>query len=230
MFDADELERVVDLQGKSYRLLRWVGESLNGGTLTFNTVHEAMGLTEAARDWLTRHYASLPSEARPDDKADLPAFASLFASYLTTSFELIEKPGARRISSSRCYCSYCSYLSQANYLRARTPGKKAQASVRQMKELYLNALLADVAKVPDPHARANTVLENPALAPAVSYATYGRELVRRSEWASQGEGVLVLWREIAWERGKLKKNFTLSARAITNAEAAIVEQLLRAVP
>lgn len=224
MFDPQELERVVDLQQKSYQLLRWVNDALRSGTLNFSTVHQADDVSEAAKQWVGRHFHSLPGDARPNE-TELEPFARLFASYLTTSFDLIAQPGMRRVSDTGCYCTFCSYLASADHLRVRTPDKKAKQRAQQMKDLYLSSLIAESGAALTAAGR-QALLSDPNLADDISFATYGRELVRRSQFASQGEGVLVLWREIAWDhRSKVKKGFALSAKRILDAETALVARL-----
>lgn len=120
MFDPEDLERVVTLQQKSYQLLRWVNDALRSGTLNFNQVHEAADVSVAAKEWVGRHFHSIPAEARPD-AAELEPFARLFASYLTTSFDLVAQPGTRRVPPAGCYCGFCSYLAAADHLRVRSP-------------------------------------------------------------------------------------------------------------
>jgi hypothetical protein len=225
MFSSGEVEKVVALQQKSYNLLRWVGDALRGGTLRFGAVHDGLGFAQAAREWLERSWDGLPADARPA-REDLDAFAHLFASYLQTSYELVESPGRRLVSPSGCYCRFCAYLVSASHLRVRTPDRKAKEKARQMKEMYL-AALATEAGDPSPYAAAERLLTDPSLAEDIAWAAYARELLRRSEFASQGEGVLVLWREIAWDlrSGRLKKNFEPSAERILRAEAAILSRL-----
>ena len=224
MFDSNDLQCVVGLQQKSYVLLKWVNEALRAGSLSFGAVHEAATLSEAATDWLRRTEASLPAAVRPDEN-NRAAFAHLFVSYLTTSYVLREEPGNIRITARHgCYCQFCSYLASANYLAVRTPDKKAAARAREMKDLYLFALAKEIDITLAPAER-EALITHPTLAGAVTYATYGTELLRRSQFASQGEGVLVLWREMAWEKGRLKKGFVLSAERILASEAALVTHL-----
>ena len=223
MFDAEEIRRVVDLHQKSYALLKWVNDSLRAGTLSFGVIHEATTLSEAAADWLYRHAENLPAALRPNE-GDLEPFAHLFVSYLTTSYYLKEEPGTIRVSRSGCYCRFCSYLSSANYLLVRTPDKKATCRAREMKELYLAGLARELGIVLPPAER-EALLSHPTLAESVTYAAYGNELRRRSQFASQGEGILVLWREIAWQTGRLKKGFVLSAERILKSETALLDHL-----
>ena len=221
MFEPDVLARVVDLQGRSYRLLRWVGESLRSGTLRFGVVHDTLEWSVAAREWVGRNRESLPPDVRPSPD-ELDAFAHLFASYLSTSFDLAGQASVQKASTTGCYCRFCAYLVAASRLRVKTPDRKAAQGARQMKELYLSALASETG-TPLPYPALDALLSDPTLAEDIAWATYGREIVRRSQFASQGEGVLVLWREIAWDkRGKIRKNFALSAERILRAEAAIV--------
>lgn len=227
MFNPNELERVVTLQQKSYQLLRWVNDALRSGTLNFNKVHHAADVSVAAEEWVGRYFHSIPADARPDE-SELEPFARLFASYLTTSFDLVAQPGMRRVSSHHCYCAFCSYLAAADHLRVRSPDKKARQRAQQMKDLYLSSLAAE-AGVALSAADRESLLSDPKTADDLAFAAYGRELLRRSQFASQGEGVLVLWREIAWDqKGKVKKGFTLSAERILQAEATLVERLAQA--
>jgi hypothetical protein len=224
MFDTDEVRRVVDLQQKSYELLKWVNDALRTGTLSFSAIHEATTLAEAAADWLRRQRANLPPSLRPAE-SDLEPFAHLFVSYLTTSYQMKENPGTvLRSAHHGCFCYFCSYLAAANHLTVRTPDKKASARARELKDLYLSALAQELAIPLSPTER-EALITHPTLAEAVTYATYGKELIRRSQFASQGEGILVLWREIAWEKGRLKKKFSLSADRILASEAALVAHL-----
>ena len=226
MFNADEIRQVVHLQQKSYALLKWVNEALRLGTISFGVIHEATTLSEAAADWLRRHAASLPVTLRPEPQ-EIDSFAHLFVSYLTTSYYLREEPGTERLPSRRgCYCRFCSYLSSADYLLVRTPEKKAITRSREMKELYLAGLAREL-EIALPPAERESLLSHPPFADAVTYAAYGTELIRRSQFASQGEGILVLWREMAWQKGRLKKGFILSAERILASEDALVAYLRR---
>ena len=71
----------------------------------------------------------------------------------------------------------------------------------------------------------DTVRGSEDLREQVAIATWGAEMLRRSEFASQGEAVLILWREFAWDSGRLKRDFRITARAICDAERRIVERL-----
>ncbi len=217
MLNREQMERVVSLQAKSHNLLRWVNEALRAGTLSLTVIHDATTLTDAAMEWIRRNYASLPLAVRPAE-GDIEPFAHLFVSYLTTSYELRSVPGTVAVTGRRgCYCGFCAYLVSANYLTVRKPDKKALARAQEMKDLCLVGL-AQEEGISLSATKRQVLLSDTSLARTIAYATYGRELLRRSQFASQGEGVLVLWREIAWKDGRLDKRFVLSAEQIMVAE------------
>ncbi len=223
VFRHEEIHRAVLLQEKSYRLLRWVQQRLRTSALKFDQVHQAMSISDAAEQWLRRHWNSLPHDARPQRQEDLEPFAHLLASYLATSFEL--KPQDLYWESyCGCRCRWCSYLVAGPRLKAKKVTKKARREAEQLKTVYLQGLAQSLGRnLPQPR------LEELAAAQEhqrqVSLATYGNELVRRTRFASQGEGILVLWREIAWKDNHPIKDFRLQADEMLQAQ----EHLLCAI-
>ena len=218
MFNRTELTKVVDLQQKSFALLQWVRNQMDAGTLDVSTLQNATAFYSVAFAWITRNLSHFPPETRPDE-ADTERFTHLFVSFLTTSFEL---PPPKAGPSKRVPERFA-HFAPPSRLRARTPGRKAAASAHQMKHLYLTGLADDLGvTLPYAEREGLATLET---AQSVSLATYGRELIRRSEFASSGEGVLVLWREFAWANGKLNKKFVLAAAQILEAEAQITARI-----
>ena len=118
----------------------------------------------------------------------------------------------------------CTYLASANHLKLRKPSKKAKDDSVKLKSIYLNTL-AEKLELALINSEIESIINNPELANEVSLATYCNELFRRSEFTSQGEGVLILWREIAWEGTNLKKNFRLSTDKIIAAENEIIKRM-----
>jgi hypothetical protein len=226
MFDLEQLSRIVGLHEKSYALLRWVKLTLRTGGLSFTVVHDANDSVAAAREWIGRHVKNIPDDARPEP-ADLPEFARLFASFLTTSFQLSAN-SLRRVSPCGCYCSFCSYLQAGPNLDLRTPSKKQFETALELKRIYLCRLASELTPQPS-QTMTEIVLGADQLREPIAMATWGAELVRRSQFASQGEAVLALWREFAWAKGRPRPRFQITARAICDAERRICESL-RAVP
>jgi len=223
MFVLDELDRIIDLHQKSYALLKWVNKGLQRGVLRFNYIHGAMDAANAAKEWIGRHFENIPMDIRPP-REYLDEFAHLFSSYLTTSFELVEKPGTSFASNCDCYCPMCCYLVSANHLKTKKISKKANKSATALKKIYLNSVASEVELALLDHEIMN-LMKNPEMKEKISLATYANELIRRSQFASQGEGILVLWRDIAWQNGKLKKNYMLRADIILEAEKEIIQNM-----
>ena len=222
MFDEQQVSRVLGLHEKSYALLRWVKASLRSGRLSFAIVHGASDSSAAAREWITLHLANIPDDARPE-QVDVPTFARLFVSFLTTSFKFNEN-SLNRVSDCGCYCEFCSYLRAGSSLDVRTPTKKHAATALELKRIYLGRLASELTPQP-PQLLVESVLGRDDLREQIAMATWGAEMLRRSEFSSQGEAVLALWREFAWMQGKPKRDFRISAQAICAAERRLCENL-----
>ena len=122
----------------------------------------------------------------------------------------------------------CLYVSDASFLRVRNVTNKAKETAQQLKILLLSQLSNDLG-LPlvqtdfEPFVRAN-----PDLSIEISMLTYTRELLRRTSFASQGLGVLALWREIAWTSKGPKNDFKLSTDLVLKAESAVISRLREA--
>lgn len=223
MFDPRELETTIALHRKTYELLRWIAKNLRGGRLDFTVVHRAMSAADAAREWLARHRENLPMELRPRQEM-LDPFARLFSSYLTTSFELRESPGMKVATYCGCFCSWCAYLTSADHLQARRVTKHAQRNGEALARVYLQSL-TDELEVQQPHEKIDRLLADAATTEPLAMAAYARELIRRTQFASQGLGVLALWRKFAWRNGSPRRNFELKADDVLMAEKRLVDAL-----
>ena len=223
MFSNDQIEEILGLHEKSYTLLKWVNNSLGQAFLKFDVMHQAMTASDAANEWMKRHYDNIPLATRPT-KSKINAFANLFASYLTTSFDIIEKPGKQLKSDCGCFCSFCSYLSTADHLKVRKPSKNAHKDAKELKRVYLTTLSEEL-ELPLIIREIDQLVDDKDISRAISLTTYFNELMRRTQFVSQGEGVLVLWREIAWEGTAPKKGFKLRVTDILDAENKIINKM-----
>lgn len=224
LFDAAAMERVLHLQKQSYALLKWLNQHLGNGGLSFSVAHRATSGAEAAEEWLVRSRAQLPPAHLPAE-AERHEFAHLFASYLLTSFELPAGKETIRVSDCHCYCDYCSYVVSLHRLVPRTPTPNDRKTAHQLKRLFLEHLVEDLG-YPLEKPVEDAVFSNKDLSLTLSCAAYADQLIRRTQFASQGAAVLVLWRDIAWEDGrKPKKKFELTAAQVVEAE----ERLRRVV-
>ncbi len=220
MFDRDQLDEILDLQRRSYALLRWIDAKVQSGTLPLGSLHGALDASHAADDWLSRNAASLPADARPPE-GKLEKFAHLFASYLVTSFEVSAKKKIR----TACGCELCSYLVDVPNLKVRAPSDLDRQIAEQLKLDCLEEAAAE-AGVPLLRAELESLVgREPALGRPLAMVTYVRELARRAEFRGQGKPVLALWREVAWKGGRPDKKFELTSEEVLLAQDSIRETL-----
>ena len=229
MFDPDELNKVIELHQKSYNLFIWLnkkirefGRQSKENTL-FDEVHEKVSFFKGCFAWIDRHLGEFPPDARPA-RSDIEPFAHLFTSYLKTSFVVSDKVKVvdRGI---RCWCPFCSIFFDVTAFQLRNPDKKARQNAQKLKARYIESLAREAELSSVPSNIEEWIPKNPEISYNLSMATYARELIRRSKFASQGEGNLALWREIAWKDNRLDKTFKLSAKAIIDAESRILKKL-----
>ena len=227
MLKRDEILQAVELHRRSYKLLRWLSTAIDKGVVGFARAHDYMDEAAAAEDWIKEHYASLPASCRPATDQVAP-FAKFFATYLTTSFDLIEQPGQELKSGCGCFCPLCAYLTAAPHLKTKKVTRRDKERARKIK---LNALeqLALEHNAHMDRERAEKLLDSPETASEISLLAYGRQLVERTHGRSHGPAVLALWREIAWEKtGAPKKDYQLEPEAILRAEQSLVARIVGA--
>lgn len=227
MLDEKELRDSVDLQKRSYGLLKWVAESVRNGKMAFNQIHEYTTAVESARDWLQICGADVPAMYRPPADAErFQRFANLFSSYLLTSFDLVEKPRGRLVSFDGCYCPFCMHLVAAPHLRTKKVTNIDRHWARLLKVDYVRALGHELGRdLPDEQVQA---LVDGELSEIIALATYASALLRRCRGEDEGTAILPLWREFAWNRqGSPKKDFELTADAILDAEKHISAAIAR---
>ena len=137
---------------------------------------------------------------------------------MTTSFEL--KKGKITNPLSPCAC-YHDYLIYAQHLVPRKLTKKHKDVAKKLKLIYLGSL-ADELDISVKEENLENLLEAD-LRDDVALATYARELMRRSESASQGPGVYVIWKQL--KNGLKSTASRVNVKAIIESEKAIVEKL-----
>jgi|SRR5712664_1393901 len=223
MFDEARLREVLQLQRKSYELLRWANQAVKEGRLKLTELHGNLSTSEAARSWIARNLSSLPPEARPTAE-QVDEFAHLFVSYLVTSFQVSKK---LRVSDG-CACSFCTRIVAAPHLKAKTPTRLDEALARKLKVIVLEKLAHEL-ELPLFASELERFLgEHPELERDVAMVAWTVEVFRRGEFRGQGEPVLALWREIAWEKNRPDRKFELTPELVLAAEARIGEVLRKA--
>lgn len=209
----------VAIQKQSYQLLRWLSNQIDSGLISTSIAHDDTAPTDAAHDWLTRHYLKLPDTLRPEPD-QLRALSNYFGSYITTSFDLIQDPGTRLESLSDCYCAFCTRVIRASHLQPKKVTRRdkdiaAQHCIARIQQLATDAgfhITLDTA----------TLLTKAQLRNA-AYSAYGASLLDRINGIDTGPYVLALWRLIAWTpQGSPIKGFTLEAADIVAAEESLL--------
>ena len=118
-----------------------------------------------------------------------------------------------------CWC--CVYWIESKHLRARDPDRKARAAAVDLERNYLRHLAEATGVAPSPAALDALTGDRSREVP-LALATYAPELLRRTRFASQGEGVLALWRTISRDaKGRRNRKFHLTAGAALAADATV---------
>ena len=219
--DPKQLELAVDMQAKSYALLKWVGQAVSSGLLSFHTAHEYTSLPLAAKDWIERHYLNIPVAARVDEQ-HLTAFANFFSTYLENSFDLITNPGKIKFSpGAHCFCPMCSWMVDAPHLKTKslTTADKKRAVRMQVKAVMQLGIDAGAAL---DELRAEEIVSRPETGEASALHAYGHDLIQRLNAIANGPAALALWRRFAWSTtGAPKPRFKLTSKMILDAESQL---------
>ncbi len=222
MFRPDSLERAVDLQRRSYALLKWLAAAIDRGFISTGAAHDYTTLRDVTLHWIESHYADLPSVARPP-RDDLEGFANLFTSYMEGSFDLVAEPGQRLFSpDAHCFCPMCSWLVDIPHLQTKKLGRHEKTRARALQARAVRQLAIELDReIADEAIEA--LLDPPAVREAAGLVAYAHDLAKRIDGVSEGAVTLALWRSFAWlPSGSPKKGFELTARKILDAEATLV--------
>ncbi len=213
--NATQLETAVELQRKAYGLLLWLKQRARTNPALFRPDEvAALASGETCAEWTGRRLASFPHEFRPAD-GQLRAFGFVLSSFLNTSF---------RIAESRQWdTAETTLVVGAATFRGRRHKQHATRRQQQVAEelcgLALGAL-ADEHGLTVSAEQAEQALAATELSRDLRLWTYGCELVRRAEFASQGAAVHRLWLELE-ERDRK----ALSADSIWKARGRLLKWL-----
>lgn len=224
-FAREVLEKALSLHAQSYELLLWMAE-LERRDASGAANHEFSRLQDASLHWIQKNYDVLPAAARPD-REDLEAFANLFATYLESSFDLVESPGQRLYSDGgHCFCSMCSWMADMPNLQPKkvTPFDKRRA--KNLQREFIHNLASTRGLECD--AACERVLADSSLREDIALGTWTAQLLRRLQGVTPGPAILVLWRWFAWtSTGSPKKQFRVTPdlveASILRLEAALGE-------
>ncbi|NND99471.1 MAG: hypothetical protein HKN47_19325 [Pirellulaceae bacterium] len=225
MIDHEKLTQAVETHRRTFELLKWLESALNQGFIQFGSVHAFGSDSEAACQWIARHFQNLPPDGRPasPSETDIQPHAHMLATYLSTSFDAVAQPGYRRAGDCSCWC--CSWLEALPHLRPKKLSVKDKRRAQRLKLDALRQLALDVdAKADD--ARLEEIAAGADPAASLALVTYGHQLIRRLRGLTEGPAILALWREFAWDPGgSPKRKFKLRVDDILQAEQRLIEKL-----
>lgn len=191
----EELNRVLDLQNKAYGLLLWIDDQArHQPDLLSEKNVEAWRSVASCEDWIRRMIGIFPRDLRPDE-VDIPAFAHLMSSFFNTSFRVEEK------NSSDWHSRYDPYTVERR--RRLLPGVSSTRKTKAQKEKTLESArhlqliaLEELAIENDfdlSREQLQALAHQSQIQDALNLYSYAHELMRRSQFASQGAAVHALW-------------------------------------
>lgn len=213
--NAIQLEIAVELQRKAYGLLLWLKQRArtNPALLRPDEV-AALASGETCAEWAGCRLASFPHEFRPAD-GQLLAFGFVLSSFLNTSFRVAE--------SRRWDRAETTLVVGSTTFRGRRHKQHAMRRQQQVADELCGLALDALAEEHDLKVSAELVKQALAateVARDLRLWTYGCELVRRVEFASQGAAVHRLWLELGQRDRK-----ALSADSIWKARGRLLNWL-----
>ncbi len=207
----------------------WICDAIDKGLIQPSRAAHHSGMPDAATEWLRSNYYQLPEELRPQ-KGDIDEFAAFFSTYLTSSFDVIEKPGTKGEGPTPtwCRCELCMRIVNAPHLQV----KKLYARDKRRANFLMCESVAELAKENDldlDNALAEQIVTDENTRRSAAFITYGNWLIRRLTGESDGPAILALWRLIAWEpRGGMRRGFTLQLEDFKIAEKALLSTIQNA--
>ena len=201
----------------------WISDAIGRGLIQAKSARHDSSGADAAIDWLRYNYELIPEDVRPPE-ADIPEFGAFFSTFLTSSFDVVEKPGMRGEGSVRwgCRCDVCMRIVNAPHLQT----KKLYARDKRRANFLMTECLLDLAReqgLSITEERAKQIVTDGRTRRSAAYLAYGHWLIQRLSGESDGPAILQLWRLIAWDpRGGMRWGFTLKLRDFKTARQKLV--------
>lgn len=229
-FDYEKLACAIEIRDRSYQLLLWIGAAIDKGHLLPSRAAHHTGGPEAAIEWLRSNYDMIPKHIRPD-KSSINEFAAFFSTYLTSSFDVVQKPGTRGegpVQRFGCTCDLCIRIVNAPHLQP----KKLYARDKRRAELLMCESLQGLATengLQLTEQVAAQLVSDQRTRRATAYVAYGNWLILRLKGEADGPAILALWRMIAWDpRGGMRRGFTLEIDDFRAAESEVIAAIQNA--
>jgi hypothetical protein len=224
MITDKQLSCAYDISQKAYLLLKWLEEAMNKKFFSPKSAHLNMSSSQAVEEWLIDHIENLPTHTRPNiiSQDELKMFCNYFSSFLTTSFDIVEKPGKRLYSEdAHCFCPMCSWLINVSHLKAKKIHLNDKKKSDKLKKNTLTQLCIDLG-IEYPVDDFKEIINSNKTYESVSVITYGNELISRTKGNSNGASVLWLWRNFAWNKlGSPRKNFKFTKNYLLDSKTKV---------
>ena len=142
-FDYKRLATAIATRDHSYKLLLWISDAIDKGVIQLSRASHHSGGPAAATDWLRSNYFNIPEDLRPPESS-IDEFAAFFSTYLTSSFDVVEKPGTRGEGPTPrgCRCELCMRIVNAPHLQT----KKLRARDKRRADSLMTECLTLLAK------------------------------------------------------------------------------------
>ena len=181
-FNYKRLAKAIAIRDRSYKLLMWISDAIDKGHIQPSRAAHQSGGPNAATEWLRTNYFNIPEELRPPEN-DIKEFAAFFSTYLTSSFDVTEKPGTKGEGPTPtfCRCELCMRIVNAPHLRAKKLYSRDKRRAVSLMRQCLNELATkngldlaiDQAEHPD-KSRNETISCFPSIRTLADSASCGR--------------------------------------------------------
>lgn len=225
-FDYIRLAKAIATRDQSYKLLMWISDAIGKGLIQPSRAARHSGGPDAACEWLRSNYHHIPEDLRPPIDG-VVEFAAFFSTFLTSSFDVIERPGTRGEGPTPtwCRCDVCMRIVSAPHLQA----KKLTVRDKQRADLLMIECVAELAKeneIDVPEELVKQLVKRTNMRWHAAYVTYGHWLIRRLDGETDGPSILALWRLIAWDpRGGMRRGFKLELQDFRAAEEVLISTI-----
>lgn len=223
----DELNRVLDLQNKAYGLLLWIDEQArHQPELLSDENVAAWKFVESCELWVRRMIGIFPRDLRPDEN-DISAFSHLMSSFFNTSFHVQtvnESDWMKTRGHSYGVWRRRKLISGISSTRkTKAQKEKTLESARHLQFIALEELAIEN-DVDLSREQLENLARQSEIADALNIYSYAHELLRRSQFASQGAAVHSLWNTI-----DKKTRQKLNVETIWQARETLISAILQVV-
>ena len=222
--NIQQLEKAIENREGSYRLLTWLSDAIASGT-ALPTPQRHAGSAEAASQLIRNNIYLAPEELLPAPE-DAEKFAAFFGAYLTSTFDVIEKPGTQGDGPlGLCNCEVCMRIVGAPHLQPRKLFARDKRRANRLMEEYLEALSSENGLEPG-NGTLVEMVESPLHRRNIALITYCHWLILRMAGECDGPAVLALWRLASRSsKGGMLPDFTLNVTAFEKAETGVLSAL-----